>query len=857
MAPTVMPEADADTEPAVIGFPAFHEGVAGLGLAAAPLAAPGPSSDAGRPAAGERTRLLLLEEALPGALPWAALAHATPALLFACSPDGRTLYVNRHWFEYTGLHDTPSLAERWHELLHPEDQLRLLRQWQHPPAAGADEVVESQFRLRHASGEFRWHLSRARLLRGADGQPQLWAGSATEIERQKRVEDALDRREREFRTLVDNAPDGITRLDRQLRHVYANQAIRQAFGIAPNELIGHTAAEAGLPAVVAEGWRDGALRVLIDREEQECEFSTPSASGDERHYVCRLIPETDAAGRVESVLCIAYDVTHRRRALMALKDSEQRFRQFAQSSDDVFWFADLARGELLYVSPAFERLWGTDASSLQADPDGWRQTVQPEDRHALPTPFYASAAGPDGHEPVREYRLLRRDGSTLWIRDRRFHLQTADGRVLRIGGIAEDITERKLRDLEREGLLARERAARSEAEALASAKDEFLAVVSHELRSPLNAIRGWAHVLRKTANLPESQLRPLDAIDRNVAAQARMVDDLLDTQRLLRGKVALEKRRSPLAPLLEQAVDTFRPQATEKQLQLQLQHAADVPMVDVDPERLRQALVNLLSNAVKFTPTGGRIDVRSRRTAPDRVSIDVADTGVGLEPTQAARVFEPFRQASGTSSTRRQGGLGLGLALARQLVELHGGRLGVRSDGPDRGATFTMELPAPPLEESAAGADAQATVPAPAFSLRGRRVAVVEDDPEGRQILELLLRDEAVEAAFFSNADEGFAYLCSVSEQQRPEVLISDIAMPGEDGYSFIRRVRELHRERGEPALPAVAVTAFASPSDRVRVLAAGFDAHLGKPMDPDLLRGTLKELLRETPAAMPASPAP
>ncbi len=842
----------------VIGLPAFHGRLSGQRWILS-TDAEGVASDEARvlpPCAidGEPHFELLDGQAHASGEPLSALVHAVPALLFACTPDGRTVYVNRHWFEYTGLADTAALSAHWHDLVHPEDHLRLLRQWERGHAPAAEELIEAQFRLRHVSGEFRWHLSRARLLRGPDGQARMWAGTATEIERQKRVEDALDRREREFRTLVDNAPDGITRLDRQLRHVYANQAIRSAFGVAPSELIGRTAAEAGLPAGVADAWRTAALRALIQREEQECEFSTPSPAGDEHHYICRLVPETDAAGRVESVLCIAYDITHRRRALIALKDSEQRFRQFAQSSEDVFWFADLRGGELLYVSPAVERLWGVEPQALQAEPQRWLDRVVAEDRPLLPAPFYASSATAESHEPVREYRLACADGRTLWVRDRRFHLQVADGRVVRIGGIAEDITERKLRDIEREELLERERAARNEAEALASAKDEFLAVVSHELRSPLNAIRGWAHVLRKTANLPEHQMRPLDAIDRNVAAQARMVDDLLDTQRLLRGKVSLERMRTPLAHLLEQAVDTFRPTIGDKQIQLGVAHAADVPMVEVDPERVRQVLVNLLSNAVKFTPAGGRIEVRSLRRAHDRVAIEVADSGVGLEAVQLARIFEPFRQAGGSSSTRRQGGLGLGLALARQLVELHGGQLRAHSDGPDLGATFTVELPAPPPEAAMAAAAPAAGPRQPAPALAGRRVVVLDDDPEGRQILELLLRDEKVEATFFANAADGFGYLREIDTAQRPEVLISDIAMPGEDGYSLIRRVRDLHRERGEPAMPAVALTAFASPSDRIRALAAGFDAHLGKPLDPEQLRSTLKELLREPATASSAS---
>jgi PAS domain S-box-containing protein len=773
-----------------------------------------------------------------------ALAHALPALCFAAEPAAGRLWLSRHWLQFTGQPDLAALVAQWPHLLPPGEFEAALRAAAVPGTAAPER--QARVRLRDATGEWRCHRLRVRRMDGNGGAPELWLGQLEDIEAQVRAEHALARREREFRTLVDHAPDGIARLDRWLRLVYVNEALRHNFATGPGDLLQRPLDDAGLPAAVVQAWRPAALLALTRREEQECEFSLPAADGDSAHYLCRLIPESDDGGVVDSVLCIAYDITHRRRALIALHDSEQRFRQFAQSSDDVFWFADADHPQLLYVSPAFERLWGHSTQALKADPSLWADALLAEDRALLPQPFYGSRVDASGHEPVREYRLRRADGSLVWIRDRRFPLQTDNGRVLRIGGIAEDITERKLRDLEREELLARERAARGEAEALASAKDEFLAVVSHELRSPLNAIRGWAHVMRKTTNLPPDQLRPLDAIDRNVAAQARMVDDLLDTQRLLRGRVKLEIQRTALAPLVDRAVAQFRTQAQAKQVTLDVQHAADVPEVDADAERLCQALTNLLSNAIKFTPAGGAVQVRSVRVAHDRVAIQVSDTGVGLEPAQASRVFEPFRQETGSYSTRRQGGLGLGLALARQLVELHGGRLSAASDGPDHGSTFTIELPAPLPEEAANAPSVVAALPAPPLS--GRRVLVLDDDPEGRQILELLLRDEQVQGAFFASAQDAYAHLSQLPAHERPDVLISDIAMPGEDGYSFIQRVRQLHRERGEPALPAVALTAFASPTDRRRALAAGFDAHLGKPLDHELLRFTLKELLRAAP---------
>ncbi|MCW7536299.1 PAS domain S-box protein [Aquabacterium sp. A7-Y] len=776
-------------------------------------------------------------------LPFAGVAHAVPALLFACSPDGSAVYVNQHWFEYTGLANDCSLADEWLELVHPDDHLALVEQWRQ--AHAHDGKFEGQFRLRDARGQFRWHLSRAQLMCDHRGEPLLWAGMATEIEHQKRVEDALDQREREFRTLVENAPDVITRLDRQLRHVYANRAIETAFGLPPSGLIGRTSGQAGLPAVVAEEWRSTALAALRSGQEQECQFSVQrqDPARPVSHYICRLIPEFDREGHVETVLCIAYDITQRRHAVSALEESEQRFRQFAESSDDVFWLADVSGGQLLYVSPAFERVWGRPCQALQADPGLWRDALVAPEAAGLGTPFFSETAPPGTQDALREYRIRRADGQLRWIRDRRFQLRDADGVVVRIGGIAEDITERKEREIEREALLERERAARAEAEALASAKDEFVAVVSHELRSPLNAIRGWAHVLRQTGELSPAQLRALDAIDRNTQAQARMVDDLLDTQRLLRSKLNLETRCAALAPVVEQAVENFRPGAEAKHIQLSVSHDPQIGMVDMDVERLRQVLANLISNAIKFTPSEGRVCV-STHLGPHALEIEVRDSGIGIDRQLLPQVFDRFHQADG-SSTRRQGGLGLGLSLARQLVELHGGRLRASSEGPGRGASFVVELPRRLAEAARQDVPAgQRSQDGRAHPLARKRIVVVEDDQDGREILSFILRDQNADLASFDNAAAAFRYLAELPAQQQPDALISDIAMPDEDGYSFIRRWRAEELRQGLKRVPAVALTAFASARDRAKAFAAGFDAHIGKPIDSAVLIETLLEMV-------------
>lgn len=786
-----------------------------------------------------------------GGFAFGDLANTVPALLFVATTDGRTAYVNQQWLTYTGLPDVQALEARWAALVHPDDRQALAGCWQGVHAG--QDVVEAQFRLCNARGNFLWHLLRMQAVPSTEAPLRLWAGVVTEIEKQKSVEAMPDGRERDFRTLVENSPDGVTRLDRQLRFVYVNAAASTCLGQPDAALLGNSFEASRLPPPAVAALRVAALRVLSQNEAQQCEFALNEsvclpAPSSGQHYACRLIPEADRAGHVDTVLCLFYDTTARQAALTALRESEHRFAQFAASSDDVFWIADAEDGKLVYVSPAFEQLWGESGEALKADPALWTRSLMTPAPVVLPEPFYLPAAPPGGREPVREYRIRRPDGTPLWIRDRRFHLHTtAQGQVTCIGGIAEDITERKVWDAGCEVVLALEREARREAEAQASAKDEFLAVVSHELRSPLNAIRGWSHVLRQTGELSHSQLRMLDAIDRNTLAQAQLVDDMLDTQRLLRGKVQLELRSTPLGPLVEQAVDVVRPSAAAKQIELRVRHE---PMQDgsahADPERLRQALVNLLSNAVKFTPEHGEVDVgigRNERT----VCISVSDTGIGIEPALLPRIFDPFRQAA-DASTRRQSGLGLGLALARQLVELHGGRLRASSAGPDQGAVFTIELPTRrPGDAAAAGQrGAAASETQPAGSLAGCRIAVVDDDVESRQILELLLGRHQARTVMFSSVAAMYAYLETVAPEQRPHVLISDIAMPDEDGYSLVRRLRQLEQRHVERRpLICLALTAFVTDKDRERALAAGFDAHLGKPVDPKQLIGVIHQLLR------------
>jgi signal transduction histidine kinase/CheY-like chemotaxis protein len=412
--------------------------------------------------------------------------------------------------------------------------------------------------------------------------------------------------------------------------------------------------------------------------------------------------------------------------------------------------------------------------------------------------------------------------------------------VVRTAAIA---IERKRAEKERERLLANEHEARKEAETANRVKDEFLAVVSHELRTPLNAILGWAHMLMRGSLDEKNSARGLETIARNAKAQNQLISDLLDVSRIISGQLRCEMAAVDLIPLINAAVDTVRPAADAKGVQLNLTLEPAAGMVSGDAARLQQIVSNLLTNAVKFTPQNGHIDGYLMRKDTSVVII-VSDTGEGISPEFLPFIFDRFRQAEGTSS-RHHGGLGLGLAIVRHLVELHRGTVSAASEGVGKGATFRAAFPC--IAVTRIGTDLEnaygvALEDNQFLLLEGVHVLVVDDEPDARELLTIALTQSKADVRAVSTAREALEML----NHWKPDVLISDIGLPGEDGYELIRKVRALEAERGQ-TVPAVALTGYASDEDAARARIAGFQLHMPKPVSPNDLVTAVATLALKT----------
>jgi len=404
-----------------------------------------------------------------------------------------------------------------------------------------------------------------------------------------------------------------------------------------------------------------------------------------------------------------------------------------------------------------------------------------------------------------------------------------------------DITQRRSAEVERERLLASERAARTQAERANRIKDEFLATVSHELRSPLNAIVGWAQFLKNYPSIEGKEYQTgIDAINRNAKLQVRLIADLLDVSRITTGKLRLELTSVDFVEVIRQSVSAERNSAIAKSITINEEFDVDSLTVWGDPGRLQQAMTNLLTNAIKFTPPGGRICIVLKKQ-PTHVEIAVTDSGQGISADFLPYIFDTFRQEDAGFSRVHQG-LGLGLAIAKRVIEMHGGNITAQSEGKDKGSTFLIHLPLTKgkvIGRTNAEGDNTFGIPLPSDVLRGLQILVVDDDADSRLLTRQILTNHAALVTEASTVKEAL----SLMEISEPQVLVSDIGMPGTDGYELIRQVRADGRTMEK--LPAIAVTAYARAEDRVHVLSSGYQAHVTKPIDPEELVSTIVSLSR------------
>ena len=526
-------------------------------------------------------------------------------------------------------------------------------------------------------------------------------------------------------------------------------------------------------------------------------------------------------------------VADERRGKQALRDREQRLHLALAAARSFGFEFDPATDLVIRTSECAEILGLPPAEAEHGTARAFIAHVHEADR-----PQFAdvlTAITPQQPAARLAYRFRRADGRVVHIEETCTGTFDADGRLTGIVGVAMDVTDRRLAEQERENLLARERAARQEAEQAMLLRDEFLGTVSHELRTPLNAILGWAQILQSGTRTADALQSGLATIARNARLQTQLIDDLLDLSRMSAGRLRLDAQPVDLGVVVRDAVMAVTPAASAREVHLQQDPFPGRLLVTGDAERLQQVFWNLLVNAVKFTEPGGVIRVWIDEVA-GTARVQVSDTGKGIAPDFLPHVFDRFRQADG-STTRRHSGLGIGLALVRQLVEMHGGRVSALSRGEGLGATFTVELPALRSLPSVSLPGVPLASPARAAE-SGLTVLVVDDDADARDVCTHLLEGSGARVLTAAGADEGL----QIVRLERPDVVVADIGMPGVDGYAFIRAVRALGPDEGA-STPAVALTALVREDDRRRALDAGYQSHLAKPVTRDALLETVSRL--------------
>jgi len=641
--------------------------------------------------------------------------------------------------------------------------------------------------------------------------------------------------EERFRLLVESVRDyAIFMLD-PTGHVLSWNAGAERFkGYKASEIIGQHFSKFYPPEALAADLPGHELKVAAATGTFEDEGWRVRKDGSLFWANVVITAMRDPQGELIGYAKVTRDLTQRRRHEEALRQSEERFRILVEGVAGHAMFMLDVNGNVETWNVGAQRIKGYTAEEIV----GRHFSVfYPLDVRQSGWPEHELRVAAERGSFVDEGWRLRKDGSTFWANVTITALRNAAGRLTGFAKLTRDMTETKRAQAveaagqEREEILEAERGARMAAQRATRVKDEFLATLSHELRTPLTSILGWTQILLRSGlrEVPADVAKAIAVIDRNARAQVHLINDLLDLSRIMTGKIRLDLQPVSLSEAVEAAVESARPAAEAKDIRMTVTLDPAKAVVRADSGRIQQVVWNLLTNAIKFTPKGGSVQVSSQRVG-SQVQLSVSDDGIGIPVNFLPHVFDRFSQ-NDSSTTRAYGGLGLGLAISKQLVELHGGSIRATSAGEGLGSTFFVELPVSlsHLQEerhARASAPPEAVEFPPLPSLEGVHAFVIDDETDARDLVRRILQEQGARVSSFGSAEEAMAALGS----SRPTVIVSDIGLPEVDGYQFMRALR-LHEGR-ESRIPALALTAFARGEDRKRALLAGYQSHLAKPFD-------------------------
>ncbi len=752
--------------------------------------------------------------------------HA-PVGMYLSSLEGRFLQVNAAFCKMLGYSEKEILDAAWASLTHPEDlglSTRLRGQLRDDPGA----CVEAEKRYLHRDGAIVWVRVRISVVPDFDGKPYCHVVHVENITERKQAKEALLESEERFRSMADGCPTLIWVTDAEGGGRFANRAYQDFCGRSNGQVEGSKWQELLHPEDV-QAYVQEFRRVVQAQMPFRAEARVRRADGEWRLMAAYAEPRRSAGGEFLGHVGLCLDITERKETEEALQSSEEKFRQLAESVHEVFWMMSPAGGEVLYVSPAYEQIWGKSCDSLYQDPMSWTEAIHPDDRDRAHALF---ARQVQGEVVESEYRIRTTDGQQKWICDRAFPIRNQSGQVIRLVGIAEEITERKRYEAD---LIA----ARESAEAANQAKSRFLANMSHEIRTPMNGVIGMVQLLLETPLTPE-QRRYATVAQESGRALITLIDDILDISKIEAGRITLEKVSFDVHDIVEQVVQLSRVQANAKGLRVRSRVSARIPrLLSGDPHRLRQVLTNLLSNATKFTERGEVIleaELANESAGHATIRFSITDTGIGIRSDQIAGLFSPFTQAD-TSTTRKYGGTGLGLAICKHLVEMMGGTIGVKSQM-HQGSTFwftavfVLVLP----EQHHSTNEVEDGLPGlrngTTFRVQAGRILVAEDNATNREVILAQLRRLGHKPTAVTNGEEAVAAVA----HGRYDLVLMDCEMPVMDGFEATRLI---HTSTGA-RVPIIAVTANATPADHDRCLREGMDDYITKPTE----LGRLTELL-------------